>query len=110
MCVVIDAAANAPVHVVRVRAERRTQVVGVTADVRAALVGRTGTIVTVFVPHTTAGVVVQAPGEGATKVAADLETAFDQLVDGELALGKLQAIYLCEFDGPRDRELRIVVA
>ena len=114
-----------------------------TAAVRAVLAGSTGTIVTVFVPHTTAGVVVQAAGEGATKVAADLETAFERLfdesqpwqhtsegdrnpwahvraalagssatiplVDGALALGNLQAIYLCEFDGPRERELRIVV-
>ena len=82
-------------------------------------------------------------GRGATKVSADLETAFERLVDesqswqhtsegdrnpwahvraalagspatiplvdGGLALGSLQAIYLCEFDGPRERELRIVV-
>jgi hypothetical protein len=27
----------------------------------------------------------------------------------QLALGNLQAICLCEFDGPRERELRIVV-
>ncbi len=32
------------------------------------------------------------------------------LVDGEVALGNLQAIHLCEFDGPREPELRIVVS
>jgi thiamine phosphate synthase YjbQ (UPF0047 family) len=31
-------------------------------------------------------------------------------LDGaELALGRLRAIFLCEFDGPRSRELRVVV-
>jgi secondary thiamine-phosphate synthase enzyme len=99
--------------------------------------------VVVFVPHTTAGVVLQAAGEGATKVAADLESAFERivdesrewehteegdrnpwshvraaltassvtipLVDGELGLSPLQAIFLCEFDGPRERELHVVV-
>ena len=123
--------------------ERRTQLVDVTADVRNAVARKEGALATVFSPHTTAGVVVQAAGDGAAKVAADLETAFERLVDetqpwqhtsegdrnpwahvraalagssatvplvdGELALGRLQAIYLCEFDGPRERELRIVV-
>ncbi len=27
--------------------------------------------------------------------------------DGRLALGRWQAVYLCEFDGPRTRELRL---
>ena len=29
--------------------------------------------------------------------------------DGELALGTYQGIFLCEFDGPRDRSVHIVV-
>jgi thiamine phosphate synthase YjbQ (UPF0047 family) len=29
--------------------------------------------------------------------------------DGELALGRLQAIFLCEFDGPRSRSLYVTV-
>jgi thiamine phosphate synthase YjbQ (UPF0047 family) len=29
--------------------------------------------------------------------------------DGDLALGALQAVFLCEFDGPRSREVRVVV-
>jgi secondary thiamine-phosphate synthase enzyme len=91
----------------------------------------------IFVPHTTAGIVVQASGAGATTVAADVEAALERLVDegwswkhtaegdrnpwahvraaltgssvaipleaGELALGDLQTIFLCEFDGPRER-------
>jgi secondary thiamine-phosphate synthase enzyme len=31
------------------------------------------------------------------------------LVDGELALGALQTIFLCEFDGPRRRDLLVAV-
>jgi secondary thiamine-phosphate synthase enzyme len=100
-------------------------------------------LVTLFVPHTTAGIVVQAAGEGAREVAADVESALEVLVsedwtwrhteegdrnpwshvrsvltaasitipiiDGNLALGDHQAIFLCEFDGPRKRQLQIVV-
>ena len=128
-------------HVIRVQTDRKTQLVDITAEVREAVSG--GTVVTVFVPHTTAGVVVQATGEGATKVAADLESAFERIVDegwdgqhtgegdrnpwshvraaltassvtipladGELGLSQLQAIFLCEFDGPREREVHVVV-
>ncbi len=131
------------VQVVRVQTERRTQLVDITAEVRSAIAGMDGRVVTIFVPHTTAGIVVQATGEGAAKVAVDLESALEQLVDerwdwqhtaegdrnpwahvraaltassvtiplldGRLALGDLQAIFLCEFDGPRPRELRVAV-
>jgi secondary thiamine-phosphate synthase enzyme len=31
------------------------------------------------------------------------------LVDGALALGRWQAVYFCEFDGPRQRTLRVQV-
>ena len=128
-------------HVIRVQTDRKTQLVDITAEVREAISG--GTVVTIFVPQTTAGVVVQATGEGATKVAADLESAFERIVDegwdwqhtdegdrnpwshvraaltassvtipvvdGELGLSELQAIFLCEFDGPREREVHVVV-
>ncbi|HET6867976.1 MAG TPA: secondary thiamine-phosphate synthase enzyme YjbQ [Solirubrobacteraceae bacterium] len=30
------------------------------------------------------------------------------LIDGELGLGNLQAIFLCEFDGPRTRTIQLV--
>ena len=130
-------------HVIRVQTERKTQLVDVTAEVREAVSGAAGAVVTVFVPHTTAGVVVQAAGEGATKVAADLEAAFERivdegwdwqhtaegdrnpwshvrtaltassvtipLVDDGLGLSDLQAVFLCEFDGPRAREIHVVV-
>ena len=57
--------------------ERRTQLVDVTARVREALKGETGRAVTLFVPHTTAGIVLQASGAGATAVAADVEAALE---------------------------------
>jgi secondary thiamine-phosphate synthase enzyme len=130
-------------HVIRVQTERKTQLVDVTDEVRKAVTGARGAVVTVFVPHTTAGVVLQATGEGATKVAVDLESAFERIVDeswdwqhtsegdrnpwshvraaltassvtipfvdAELGLSELQAIFLCEFDGPREREIHVVV-
>jgi thiamine phosphate synthase YjbQ (UPF0047 family) len=68
-------------QVVRVQTDRRTQLVDITATVRNAGAGSAGAVATVFVPHTTAGIVLQATGEGATKVAADLESAFDRIVD-----------------------------
>ena len=123
--------------------ERRTQLVDVTSRVRAALRGETGQAVILFVPHTTAGIALQASGEDATAVAADIERALERIVDeswnwkhteegdrnpwahvrsaltassvtiplqeGELALGDLQRIFLCEFDGPRERKIHLAV-
>ena len=120
---------------------RRTELVDVTGEVQDALGSGDGRLAVVFVPHTTAGLVVQAHGEGATKVAADIERALERIVgetwswqhadegdrnpwshvraaltasslaipvvDGRLALGDLQAIFLCEFDGPRTRRLLV---
>jgi secondary thiamine-phosphate synthase enzyme len=126
-----------------VATERKTQLLNVTERVQAALDGAEGSLVTLFVPHTTAGVVVQAAGPGATAVAADIEAALDRLVDeewpwqhihegdrnpwshvrtaltassvsipfeeGRLALGGHQAVFLAEFDGPRERTLLLTV-
>jgi secondary thiamine-phosphate synthase enzyme len=124
-----------------VRTERRTQLVNITAQVREALRGSDGRAAVIFVPHTTAGLVLQATGEGAEAVAADIESAFERIVDegwswqhvhegdanpwahvrsaltassvtvpledGEPALGALQAVFLCEFDGPRERKVHV---
>ena len=91
-------------------------------------------VVTVFVPHTTAGVTINenadpdvtadmelvldrvvpwtggyAHGEGntAAHVKASMMGASAQVIvhDGRLALGTWQAIYFCEFDGPRSRKV-----
>ena len=127
----------------KVATERKTQLLDVTDRVLAALEGAEGSLVTLFVPHTTAGVVVQAAGPGATAVAADVESALERLVDetwpwqhihegdrnpwshartvltassvsipleqGRLVLGGHQAVFLAEFDGPRERTLLVTV-
>ena len=126
-----------------VETERRTQLLEVTELVQSLLEGTEGSLATLFVPHTTAGIVVQAAGEGAVAVAGDIESALDRIVDenwpwqhvhegdanpwshvraavtassvsipiddGRLALGPHQAIFLAEFDGPRERTIRVAV-
>ena len=126
-----------------VETERRTELVDVTERVDTLLAGAAGRLVTLFVPHTTAGILVQAAGPGASAVAGDVEAAFERLVDeagpwghvdegdrnpwshvrtaltasslsiplvdGHLALGDHQALFLAEFDGPRTRTIRVVV-
>jgi secondary thiamine-phosphate synthase enzyme len=132
------------VQTLTVATERRTQLLDVTAEVAAAVDGSDGALATLFVPHTTAGVVLQAAGPGASAVASDVETAFERLVDegwpwdhvqegdrnpwahvraaltasslaiplvdGKLALGGHQAVFLAEFDGPRERTIHVVVS
>lgn len=134
---------NDQVRELTVATERKTQLVDVTDRVHAALEGVEGALVTLFVPHTTAGVVVQAAGPGATAVASDVETALGRVVDeswpwrhvdegdgnpwshvrtaltassvsipfenGRLALGGHQAVFLAEFDGPRERTMLLAV-
>jgi secondary thiamine-phosphate synthase enzyme len=125
-----------------VRTERRTQLVDITALMNERLAGSAGSAVVIFVPHTTAGVILQASGPGATAVAADVESALERLVDeerewrhaeegdrnpwahvravlagssltipladGHLALGSFQSVFLCEFDGPRERTVQLI--
>ena len=125
------------------KTERRTQLLDITDALRGAAESAAGSAVVLFVPHTTAGLAVQASGEGATQVAPDIETALERLVDegwpyehvhegdrnpwahvraalmassltiplveGKLALGDLQAVFLCEFDGPRERTVFVSV-
>jgi secondary thiamine-phosphate synthase enzyme len=65
---------------VHVRSERRTQLIDITDVVHEAVAGRDGSAVLLFVPHTTAGLLVQAHGEDAVHVAADIELALERLV------------------------------
>jgi secondary thiamine-phosphate synthase enzyme len=91
-----------------------------------------------YVPHTTAGVIINEGDDPAvardiettldrlippagdyrhaegnsdshikSAVAGVSETVW--IEDGRLALGRWQAIFFCEFDGPRRRELRIKI-
>lgn len=90
--------------------------------------------VTVFVPHTTAGVTINentdpdvtadmaagleafvpwsgryrhAEGNSAAHIKASLMGASVRVLveDGRLQLGTWQAVYFCEFDGPRTRQI-----
>lgn len=91
----------------------------------------------VFVPHTTAGVVIQENADPDTQhdLLKKLETLVPQMEsfyqhdegnsdahvktamvgnsvvipieNGRLVLGRWQAIYFCEFDGPRERRLNV---
>jgi secondary thiamine-phosphate synthase enzyme len=66
-----------------IQTERKTQLVDVTSEVRDLVNGSPGSLLTLFVPHTTAGVVIQASGEGAMTVASDLENAMERIVAEE---------------------------
>jgi len=92
----------------------------------------------VYVPHTTAGVIINegddpdvardieatldriVPHEGNyrhaegnadshIKTALTATSAVIFIQDGELALGRWQGIFFCEFDGPRRREVRVKI-
>jgi len=95
-------------------------------------------IVTVFVPHTTAGVTINenadpdvvadlgdaldrtvpwqaqykhSEGNAAAHVKASMMGSSIQIIieEGLLRLGTWQAIYFCEFDGPRSRDVWVQV-
>lgn len=121
--------------VIEVSSQRRRQLVDVTSFVQESVGGSgvEDGVCHVVVPHTTAAVCLNENAD--PDVAEDLLAAFDALVpavrfrhaegnsdahflssligtsvaipisDGELRLGRWQAIYLAEFDGPRKREL-----
>lgn len=94
-------------------------------------------VVTVFVPHTTAGVTINenadpdvmsdvkmvleglvpwtgrynhSEGNAAAHVKASLMGSSVQVPveNGQLQLGTWQGIYFCEFDGPRNRIVRVI--
>ena len=109
---------------------RRVQDAVSDADVSAGLVN-------IFIPHTTAGVTINenadpdvvrdmlaqldrmvpwqqsfyrhAEGNSASHVKASMigSSATVHVRGGKLQLGRWQGIYLCEFDGPRTREVWI---
>jgi secondary thiamine-phosphate synthase enzyme len=100
----------------------------------AAEMGIKEGVLTVFVPHTTAGVTINenadpsvtsdmadaleraipweagynhSEGNAAAHVKASMMGSSVQIIveNGKLQLGIWQAIYLCEFDGPRSRNI-----
>jgi thiamine phosphate synthase YjbQ (UPF0047 family) len=68
-----------------IQTERRTQFVDVTSGVREIVAGQAGHLGPCSC-RTTAGIVLQASGEGAAEVAADVESALERLVNEKLAV------------------------
>lgn len=123
----------------QVRTHRRSQMLDITDEVARHCDGVASGYAIVFVPHTTAGITIQenadpdvqhdllkkldalVPKEEAYYRHAEgnsdshLKTAMvgnsvTVLIEsGRLVLGRWQGIYLCEFDGPRTREVLVKV-
>jgi secondary thiamine-phosphate synthase enzyme len=117
----------------------RSQMVDITSRVREVVRGSgvEEGICQVYIPHTTAGVTVNEAAD--PDVAADILEHLERLVPrgryrhregnadahikaslvgfsallpvsgGDLALGTWQGIFLCEFDGPRRRRVKVTV-
>jgi thiamine phosphate synthase YjbQ (UPF0047 family) len=89
----------------------RTQFADITQEVQdaAAALGVREGVVTVFVPHTTAGITINehAEGNAAAHVKASLmgSSVRVPVSGGRLRLGTWQGVFLCEFDGPRERSV-----
>ena len=114
--------------------------VDITEQVSAAVArsGRSHGVCHVFVPHTTAGVTINEGAD--PDVARDIEAQLGRMVpragfrhaegnsdshvqtalvgpacfapvrEGKLVLGTWQAIFLCEWDGPRKRRIEVAVS
>ncbi|WP_135852754.1 secondary thiamine-phosphate synthase enzyme YjbQ [Halorussus salinus] len=123
----------------RVETEERTQLVDVTERVAEAVPDDATGVCTVFVRHTTAGVVLQEAESGlvedieefvADLAPSDGDYRHDRIDDnadahlratvlgesvsvpvenGELALGTWQSVLFVECDGPRTRQVDVVV-
>jgi secondary thiamine-phosphate synthase enzyme len=123
----------------RMRTKKHREILIVTSEVNEALSGLTegDGICTLFTPHTTCGVTINENAD--PDVITDLEKAFEATIPdvkfrhgegnsdahflsaligaslpvpyaaGKLSLGRWQGIYFIEFDGPRERELRIYI-
>lgn len=121
-----------------VRSHAREEMLDITPQVEALVRDSGSGIVTVFVPHTSAGVTINenadvdvqrdmlawlaklvpndapfrhAEGNSDAHIKATLVGTSAQipLVEGRLLLGQWQAIYCCEFDGPRRRAVEITL-
>jgi secondary thiamine-phosphate synthase enzyme len=130
---------DSPVHEIAVRSTQREELLDVTAQIRATVrqAGIRQGVVWIYCPHTTAAVIIQentdpdlradilrhlsklVPQEGfrhsegnadAHIKSALLGPSQGVLLDkGQLVLGTWQAIYFCELDGPRQRQLLVKI-
>jgi secondary thiamine-phosphate synthase enzyme len=131
--------ARQTVQALKIETESQMEMVDVTAGIRRAIkeAGVTRGMCHLFVPHTTAAITINenTDSRGRRDMLAELiktvpapnggsngESAVPQVLsslvgtsksvlidEGRLVLGTWQAIYLCEFDGPRARNLLLRV-
>ena len=124
---------------ISLKTDQKTQLIDITDQVQAALEGANGAAAAlVYVPHTTAGVTINegadpdvardleehlsklVPKDGGFEHAegnsdSHIKTALvgpsvsAPVRDGRLSLGTWQAIFLCEWDGPRSRTVEVAV-
>jgi secondary thiamine-phosphate synthase enzyme len=118
---------------------QKCAMVNITRQVRDSLAksGIDNGLATVYCPHTTAGITINENSDpdvcsdilaGLEEMMPKLEYRHDEgnspahikclltgqsvcipVKDGELALGRWQGIYFCEFDGPRSRRFVVTV-
>lgn len=122
-----------------VRSATREEMIDITSQVRGAIrrAGVTSGLCCVFCPHTTAGLTIQensdpdvksdmlghlakvipqpgfkhGEGNADAHIKSSLVGASVTVIveDGKPLLGVWQAVFFCEFDGPRDRQVHIRV-
>jgi secondary thiamine-phosphate synthase enzyme len=119
-----------------VKTTLRNQLIDITAKVAERITGEFSGVVIICVPHTTAAITINEGADPAVKddilnylqklvphsdsyshsegnSDAHIKSALIGnsvtviIANGRLLLGKWQAIYLCEFDGPRNRNIYI---
>lgn len=125
------------VQTIAVRTQRRSHMVEITDEVQRRCTDIASGFAIVYVPHTTAGVTIQenadpdvqhdllkkldmlvpkhepfyrhseGNSDSHLKTAMIGNSAMVLIDAGKLILGQWQGIYLCEFDGPRSRQVMV---
>jgi secondary thiamine-phosphate synthase enzyme len=123
-----------------VKSKAREEMIDITGEVERQLPGEGDGVVVVFVQHTTCGLTVNenADPDVQTDMLGFLRRLIPQhepnfkhgeqnsdahiksslvgssvtvpFENGKLLLGRWQGIYLCEFDGPRERKVLVMIA
>jgi secondary thiamine-phosphate synthase enzyme len=124
---------------IKIKSKKREEMIDITREVEQHLPDKSSGICVVFVQHTTCGVTVNENADPdvqtdmlgflrrlipqhephfkhgeqnsdahikSSLVGASVTIPFE---NGELVLGRWQAVYLCEFDGPRERKVVVQV-
>ncbi len=119
-----------------IQTSRRNEFIDITAQIQDLVEGISEGVATVFVPHTTTGITINENADPAVPrdILKKLEELIPQqgnyshmegnsdahikasllgssvrviIKDGQLLLGTWQAIFFCEFDGPRTRKFYV---